>query len=117
MGHEIALRHSQGPSIELVTTTWVLVEVADALSSVASRSRAGRFIRGLQQDEDVEIVPPSREQFDLALTYYEARPNKGWSLTDCLSFLVMKDRGIAEALTADHHFEQAGFVALLKNPT
>ena len=48
-----------------------------------------------------------------ALDQYERRPDKDWSLTDCLSFLLMEERGITEALTADHHFEQAGFRALL----
>jgi predicted nucleic acid-binding protein len=115
-GHEIALRYSQGPSVELLTTTWVLIEVADTLSNIASRARAARFIRGFLHDGDIEIVPPSREHFDRALTFYEQRPDKDWSLTDCLSFLVMQDRGIVEALTADHHFEQAGFQALLKDP-
>jgi predicted nucleic acid-binding protein len=114
-GHEIALQYSQGPSVGLLTTTWVLVEFADALSSMTSRARAARFIRGIQQAADVEVVPPSREQFDRALALYEQRPDKDWSLTDCLSFLVMDERGIVEALTADHHFEQAGFLALLRN--
>jgi predicted nucleic acid-binding protein len=45
---------------------------------------------------------------------YDSRPDKQWSLTDCISFVVMQDRGIVEALTGDHHFEQAGFTALLK---
>lgn len=45
---------------------------------------------------------------------YSQRPDKNWSLTDCISFQVMKSFGITEALTGDHHFEQAGFVALLK---
>ena len=48
------------------------------------------------------------------LALYDARPDKQWSLTDCISFLVMQDRRITEALTGDHHFEQAGFTALLK---
>ena len=45
---------------------------------------------------------------------FAARPDKDWSLTDCISFVVMQERNIQDALTADHHFEQAGFVALLK---
>ena len=48
--------------------------------------------------------------FDL----YARRPDKSWSLTDCISFVVMTDRGLTEALTGDHHFEQAGFRALLR---
>ena len=45
---------------------------------------------------------------------YLDRPDKEWSLTDCISFTVMNDEGLAESLTGDHHFEQAGFSALLK---
>jgi len=51
---------------------------------------------------------------DRGLALYISRPDKDWSLTDCISFVVMKERGLTGALTADHHFEQAGFVALLK---
>ena len=52
--------------------------------------------------------------FDEGVRLYVARPDKDWSLTDCISFVVMRERGITEALTGDRHFEQAGFVALLK---
>jgi predicted nucleic acid-binding protein len=45
--------------------------------------------------------------------FYESRPDKAWSLTDCISFVVMNQHGLTEALTGDHHFEQAGFTALL----
>ena len=62
------------------------------------------------------MIPPARDQFDRALELYERRADKDWSLTDCLSFLVMEDRGIRDALTADHHFEQAGFRALMRMP-
>lgn len=48
--------------------------------------------------------------FDL----FAARPDKAWSLTDCISFGVMRERGLSDALTADHHFEQAGFRAVFK---
>jgi predicted nucleic acid-binding protein len=60
------------------------------------------------------IVPPDTELFESGLELYEKRPDKDWSLTDCISFVVMKREGIVDALTGDHHFEQGGFNALLK---
>jgi len=115
-GHDTAVRHSQGRASGLITTTWVLVEFADALSASDSRNRAVRFIRGFQAEPFVEVVPPTHEQFERALNRYEQRPDKEWSLTDCLSFLLMEELGITEALTADHHFVQAGFRALMWEP-
>ncbi|MGD0766737.1 MAG: PIN domain-containing protein [Tepidisphaeraceae bacterium] len=112
--HEKAMRHSQGRVGGLLTTTWVLVEFGDALSTVDSRNLAARFIRGFLSQPFVEVTPPSEAQFELGLKIYEARHDKEWSLTDCLSFLVMRERGIVDALTADHHFEQAGFRALMR---
>lgn len=112
--HIAAIERSRGRVGRLVTTTWVLVEFADALSAVDSRIRAARFIRGFEAEEFVEVVAPTLEQFHQALDRYERRPDKEWSLTDCISFLLMEERGIAEALTADHHFEQAGFRALMR---
>jgi predicted nucleic acid-binding protein len=90
------------------------VEFADALSAVASRTRAAQFIRGFLNQPFVEVTAPSEIQFRLGLDVYENRRDKGWSLTDCLSFLVMQERGIVDALTADHHFGQAGFHALMR---
>jgi predicted nucleic acid-binding protein len=112
--HATAVRHSQGRVGKLVTTTWVLVEFADALCAAISRARAARFIRGFQAEPYVEFVPPSHDWFARALDRYERRGDKSWSLTDCLSFLLMEERGIQDALTADHHFEQAGFRALMR---
>ncbi len=112
--HEKAVRHSQGHLGGLLTTTWVLVELADALCAVGSREGAARFIRGFTTQPSVEVVPPSESQFNLGLSDYQNRQDKDWSLTDCLSFLVMRERGVNEALTADHHFEQAGFTALMR---
>jgi uncharacterized protein len=111
--HEKATRHSQGRVGGLLVTTWVLVEFGDALSAVDSRTRAARFIRGFISQPFVEVIQPSQAQFELGLDIYENRQDKEWSLTDCLSFLVMRERGIVDALTADHHFEQAGFRALM----
>ena len=53
------------------------------------------------------------ELFERGLALYNARPDKEWSLTDCISFVVMADEGLTDALTGDRHFEQAGFTALL----
>lgn len=58
-------------------------------------------------------MPPSRSLFDRGIELYNARDDKDWSLTDCISFVVMEEHGIKEALTGDRHFEQAGFRALL----
>jgi hypothetical protein len=112
--HEKAVRHSQGRVGGLITTTWVMVEFADALSAIDSRMRAAQFIRGFLNQPFVEVVPPNELQFQLGLNIYENRQDKEWSLTDCLSFLVMQERGVMDALTADHHFEQAGFRALMR---
>jgi uncharacterized protein len=60
------------------------------------------------------VVPFDSTLMNRGLALFASRSDKDWSLTDCVSFLVMNDRGITDALTADHHFEQAGFVAVLK---
>lgn len=65
-------------------------------------------------DDDVEILSVDSELFSKALKFYSSRIDKEWGLTDCISFVVMKDRKLKDALTSDHHFEQAGFQALLR---
>jgi hypothetical protein len=59
-------------------------------------------------------VPPESNAFDAGVALFAQRPDKHWSLTDCISFIVMRREGLTDALTGDHHFEQAGFNALLK---
>lgn len=112
--HAAAVKWSRGRETRLVTTVWILVEVADALSRTSSRLGAAKFLRSFQDEPFVEVVAPTLQQFDEALHFYEQRPDKEWSLTDCISFQLMTQRGIVEALTADRHFEQAGFRALLR---
>ncbi len=99
---------------KLVTTRWVLMEVADGLASTPARPKVRMLFDDLWSDPMVEIVEPSETLNQQGLALYEARPDKDWSLTDCISFVVMSDEGLAEALTGDKHFEQAGFVTLLK---
>jgi uncharacterized protein len=101
----------------IVTTAWVLTELADGLAVTAHRAAVSRLIARLEAEPDNEIVPPSEELMTRGIELYDARPDKQWSLTDCISFIVMQEYGLAEALTGDHHFEQAGFIALLKPGT
>jgi predicted nucleic acid-binding protein len=61
-----------------------------------------------------EVVPQTSLQFSAAFEQYRGMTDKEWSLTDCASFVPMRERGIKDALAHDHHFEQAGFVALLR---
>jgi predicted nucleic acid-binding protein len=109
-----AVRWASKPSGPLISTYWVLTEVADAMSAPANRHSALTLISGLRRNPTVEILPPDLDLFDHGLDLYARRPDKAWSLTDCISFVVMTDRGLTEALTGDHHFEQAGFRALLR---
>ena len=105
-------RQSPGP---LVTTEWVLTEVGDAFNEPGARQKFSRLLELLRAQPDVEIVPSTSDLFRRGATLFAARPDKEWSLTDCISFVVMNERGISDALTNDHHFEQASFRILLKD--
>lgn len=110
----VACEFTRGFAGRLVTTVWVLTEVANHLSHAPNRSLACSLIDDLRNDPRVTIVAPTMDCFSRGFALYGQRPDKNWSLTDCTSFVTMQDRGIREALTGDHHFEQAGFVALLR---
>lgn len=97
----------------LVTTVWVLTEVGDALAAPWNREQFCELLDMLGGDPRAIVLPASQEMFLAGTGLYRARADKGWSVTDCISFAVMKRRGITEALTGDRHFEQAGFRALL----
>jgi predicted nucleic acid-binding protein len=112
--HERACEITNELQATFVTTEWVLVEVANAMSSPANRGKAAEFIRALRSDPQVTDIGYEQSVADAGFAMYAARPDKGWSLTDCISFVVMQREGLTDALTADRHFEQAGFVALLK---
>lgn len=95
--------------VRFLTTAWVLTEYADATCSRRRRAQGAAFLRHLQVQPDVAVVPPTPDLFEAGLALYESRPDKDWSLTDCVSFVVMEREGVAEALTGDRHFAQAGF--------
>jgi predicted nucleic acid-binding protein len=98
----------------LLCTEWVLMELADAFYAPPARGVATRFLRKVRNDSLFEIVPYDLEVFDAGFDLFANRPDKEWSLTDCISFAVMTERGLTDALTADRHFEQAGFRAVFK---
>lgn len=99
----------------LVTTQWILTEMLDGLSNTEGmRESTAAFVRDLELEPNVAIIPATEEWFHRGLVRYEQRLDKEWSLTDCISIVVVEDEGIADALTGDHHFEQAGFNALLR---
>ena len=112
--HQRALALSVGLNRRLVTTEAVQLEVGNGLAAMSLRALAVALITRLRANPNVEIVPLTSALFDRAFALYAARPDKEWGLTDCVSFVVMQDRGISEALAADQHFVQAGFRALLR---
>ena len=99
---------------QLVTTQAVVLEIGNSLSKPNHRPAAVQLIASLRTDPSVEILPVDEELFDKSFVRCRSRNDKEWSLTDCISFLVMETRGITDALTPDEHFHQAGFNALMR---
>ena len=111
--HHRAVELSQSVRTPLVTSHAVLTEVADALSHPNRRTWAWQTIDDLRSDPEVRCVATDEKTFAAALDLYRTRPDKNWSLTDCISFVIMSDQHLTEVLTADAHFIQAGFRALM----
>ncbi len=97
----------------ILTTEAVLWEWMNALANSATRRSTAEGYRRCHQDMQIEVLPFDVEMIAAAARCYEARSDKDWSLTDCLSFLVMEQRRTPRALTTDHHFRQAGFESVL----
>ncbi len=101
----------------LITTEFVLAEFLNfyaprgPLFRAASEQLAARIL----EDPQIEVTSSDRTLFRSGLTLYAARPDKGYSLTDCVSMVVMREGGIREVLTQDRHFRQEGFLPLLEN--
>ncbi len=113
--HAKTLAFTSGNAFRLLTTEWVLTELADGLaSSQRGRSEFVSTLADLHADADVTIVSCDPALMSEGVNLYGHRLDKEWSLTDCISFVVMTKHRITEALTGDHHFGQAGFLAVLK---
>lgn len=112
--HGQAVAFSQENDLVLLTTSWVLTELGDALSRPWHRAVFLRVLEEFEGDPDDILVEADQLLWNLGRDLYADRSDKDWSLTDCISFIVMQQRGLTDALTSDHHFEQAGFNILLK---
>jgi predicted nucleic acid-binding protein len=99
---------------QLVTTRAVLLGIGNALSKQRFRNAAVRLLTALENDATVDIVETTREHYLRAFQLFQDRADKDWGMIDCMSFIVMGDLGLTEALTADVHFQQAGFTPLLR---
>jgi predicted nucleic acid-binding protein len=111
--HQKSVAISHSSDRPLVTTEWILMEVGDALCRGKDRAVFQLLLDDLAQSPATTLIPAGQDLFGKAVALFGARSDKNWSLTDCTSFVVMEERRRTEALTSDHHFEQAGFVALL----
>lgn len=112
--HAKATAFAQNYNGRTVTTAWVVTELADGCARPPARRAVFlQMLADLRANPDISIIPYSERLMQEAIDLYARRSDKEWSLTDCASFVVMTQERIREALTGDHHFEQAGFVALL----
>jgi uncharacterized protein len=112
--HERAVAWSLQLNEPMLVTEYVLWECVNAFSKPKDRASAHALIEHVQSDQACELVQASPELFAAGLRLHRDRPDKEWSLTDCVSFHLMRERGVTRALAYDIHFQQAGFEALLR---
>ena len=100
---------------KLITTEDVLVELLNFFSEYGEKARRGAVAQaeGILSGANIEVTPQSHDAFIAGLTLYKARPDKGYSLTDCISMHTMREWGVSDILTHDDHFRQEGFTVLL----
>ena len=101
-------------STRLVTTRAVLLEIGNSLSKRRFRHAAVTLLQSLETDPHVEIIGLTGELYSAAFKLFRERPDKEWGLVDCISCVVMQERGLTQVLTTDEHFAQMGFQVLLK---
>jgi predicted nucleic acid-binding protein len=111
--HKRAVAASRTAGLAVVTTEFVLIELADALCKPQHRDEVLALCNLVQTDPAFRLVCATTDLIQRGKRLYRDRTDKEWPLTDCISFVVMQDQGLSDALTADHHFEQAGFNVLL----
>ena len=112
--HADAVRIGDRIERPVLLSDFILLELGNALSAVRQRKLFFRLVLHLRSHPNVRIITASRDLLDRGFQLFSSRVDKAWSLTDCTSFVVMQEEGLKDALTTDHHFEQAGFVVLLQ---
>jgi uncharacterized protein len=112
--HARACEDSESQDVLLVTTAWVLTEVANSLARSSKRQVFRRLVEDLEAAPENQVVPASQELFQRGLDLYDARPDKQWSLTDCISFVVMQEHGVRDALTGHAEHRPEGQRATLR---
>ena len=101
---------------KIILTDWIIAETGNGVAGTPLRGRFVGAVRFLLINRDYQLIRVDRSLLERAIDLYASRSDKAWGLVDCASFVVMEDLNIREALTADHHFEQAGFRRLLHRP-
>ena len=112
--HGLAGRWTRRLSDSLLLSEYVVLETMNALSAPPDRAKGHRILKFMLAQHRVGFVRSTPELWEAGLGLHKERVDKAWSLTDCISFVLMRERSISEALTHDQHFEQAGFRALLR---
>ncbi|HKQ07570.1 MAG TPA: type II toxin-antitoxin system VapC family toxin [Blastocatellia bacterium] len=115
--HEKALllaEQLEADEAQLLTTRAIILEIGNALSKQRHRQASIELLESLEQDPRVKIIPLTEDLYKRGFELYQSRRDKEWGITDCISFAVMQERGLTDALTTDEHFEQAGLKALLR---
>jgi hypothetical protein len=96
-----------------MTSQFILIELGNWLAATQHRPVFLELSRVLNSNPRTTILPATADWFGQGLALYADRPDKQWSFIDCISFQMMRQHGLTDALTADHHFTQAGFTAVL----
>jgi len=91
----------------------ILLEIGDGYARLGRRSKGIELLARFEQEQGYEVYPLTDDVMRQAATLYRSRRDKEWGLTDCVSFALMRELQVTHALTADVHFRQAGFVAML----
>jgi uncharacterized protein len=113
--HDRALAWSRILPGPFLTTEYVVCEFMNALSAPANRPAAHSLLRAIHSNPQIEVMAINEAMFSVGVALHADRPDKSWSLTDCISFHAMGQNGLTDSLSHDRHFEQAGFHALLRN--